>query len=492
MKELYAWLAIAGVVAITVVASVRGLRVARSTSDFYVAARGVRPWWNASAIGGEYLAAASVLGVAGLFLGRVTDAVWLMVGYTGGFLVLLLFVAAPLRRSNAYTVADFAQARYDSLLVRRIFTVCVCIVCGLYIVPQLHGAALVASTVLGVSAWVGPTLVSLVVALTVVSGGMRSITLAQAPQYWIKVVSFLIPLIVILAMLPGRTEDHAASVIAFSGGEISRSPYWTTSLLCALLLGTAGLPHVLVRFCTSPDGRTAQRTAGLVIVLVGAFYVLPAAYGLLGRQFVTRIADTDTLVLVLPGQIVNAPLGEVLTAVVACGVFSALLATSSGLIVTIAGVVSQDLFGADIRGFRRAALVATGLTLVAALATDSARLTDTVGHVFAFAASTIFPGLVLGIWSRRTTATGVMVGMAVGGTLVIAAAVAYYWMGRPDGAVGDLLAQPAGWTVPLVAIVTMGVSLLRPPDSSRALSTERFLRQLHSPDQRRAAEHGAW
>lgn len=82
--------------------------------------------------------------------------------------------------------------------------------------------------------------------------------------------------------------------------------------------------------------------------------------------------------------------------------------------------------------------------------------------------------------------------MAVGGTLVIAAAVAYYWMGRPDGAVGDLLAQPAGWTVPLVAIVTMGVSLLRPPDSSRALSTERFLRQLHSPDQRRAAEHGAW
>jgi cation/acetate symporter len=488
MTALYAWLAISGVLGVTATASVRGLRVARSTSDFYVASRGVRPWWNASAIGGEYLAAASVLGVAGLFLDRATDAVWLIVGFTGGFLILLLFVAAPLRRSNAYTVADFAQARYDSLVARRTFTWCVCLVCLLYIVPQLHGAALVASTVLRVPSWVGPSLVAVVVALTVVSGGMRSITLAQAPQYWIKVITFLVPLVVMLAVLPDRAGDQASNALLLGDGDAARSPYWTVSLLMALLLGTAGLPHVLVRFCTSPDGRTAQRTAAIVLVLVGAFYVLPVAYGVLGRRFAAGTSETDTLVLVLPTQLVGSRPGQALTAIVAAGVFSTLLATSSGLIMTIAGVVSQDLFGASIRGFRLAALGATGLTLILALATDSARLTDTVGHVFAFTASTIFPALVLGIWSRHTTAAGAVAGMVLGGALVVGSAVTYYGAGRPAGAVGDLLAQPAGWTVPVVGVAIVAMSRWRPAGEARTLSTERFLLQLHSPDERRASE----
>ncbi|GAA3297355.1 hypothetical protein GCM10017708_38920 [Arthrobacter citreus] len=107
-----------------------------------MASRTVRPWWNASAIGGEYLSAASFLGVAGLILVSGVDALWFPIGYTAGYLMLLLFVAAPLRRSGAYTIPDFAQARLGSLAARRITSLLVIAVGWLYIVPQLHGAAL--------------------------------------------------------------------------------------------------------------------------------------------------------------------------------------------------------------------------------------------------------------------------------------------------------------------------------------------------------------
>src|SRR6476620_1605865 len=116
-----------------------GLRISRTTGDFYVASRTVRPWWNASAIGGEYLSAASFLGVAGLILLSGTDALWYPVGYTAGYLMLLLFVAAPLRRSGAYTIPDFTEARLDSRAVRKVTSLVVVLVGWLYIVPQLHG-----------------------------------------------------------------------------------------------------------------------------------------------------------------------------------------------------------------------------------------------------------------------------------------------------------------------------------------------------------------
>ena len=147
--------AFAAVSLATAVIGFYGLRISRTTGDFYVASRTVRPWWNASAIGGEYLSAASFLGVAGLILLSGTDALWFPVGYTAGYLMLLLFVAAPLRRSGAYTIPDFTEARLDSRAVRRVTSVVVVVVGWLYIVPQLHGAALTIRITTGLPAWVG-------------------------------------------------------------------------------------------------------------------------------------------------------------------------------------------------------------------------------------------------------------------------------------------------------------------------------------------------
>ena len=150
-----------GYTAITVVALASaligfyGLRVSRTTSDFYVASRTVRPWWNASAIGGEYLSAASFLGIAGLILLTGSAALWFPIGYTAGYLMLLLFVAAPLRRSGAYTIPDFTEARLESEWARRVTSILVIVVGWFYIVPQLQGAALTVRITTGLPAWVG-------------------------------------------------------------------------------------------------------------------------------------------------------------------------------------------------------------------------------------------------------------------------------------------------------------------------------------------------
>lgn len=231
-----------------------GLRVSRTTGDFYVASRTVRPWWNASAIGGEYLSAASFLGVAGLILISGTDALWFPIGYTAGYLMLLLFVAAPLRRSGAYTIPDFTESRLDSKMVRRVTSLVVVAVGWLYIVPQLHGAALTIRITTGLPSWVGSTAVVLVVCLTVVAGGMRSITFVQAFQYWLKLTALAVPVVFVLLSLAGNGTPAQAPLPVNPSGLPAASAYQNISLMVALLFGTLGC-----RMCWSVSTRT--RTA---------------------------------------------------------------------------------------------------------------------------------------------------------------------------------------------------------------------------------------
>jgi Na+(H+)/acetate symporter ActP len=189
---------------VTIVAGALGLRRTRTTGDFYVASRAVTPRWNAAAIGGEYLSAASFLGVAGLILAYGYDALWYPVCYTAGYLILLAVVAAPLRRSGAYTLPDFAQIRLESTAVRRAAGALVVIIGWLYMVPQLAGAGLTLSTQLDAPAWLGGLLVCLVVLTAVTAGGMRSITFAQAIQFWIKFLALLVPAVVLIGVWQHR------------------------------------------------------------------------------------------------------------------------------------------------------------------------------------------------------------------------------------------------------------------------------------------------
>ncbi|HET8640888.1 MAG TPA: cation acetate symporter, partial [Pseudonocardiaceae bacterium] len=172
--------AIVAVTLATVAIGAYGLRLARTTSDFLVASRSVSPAWNAAAIGGEYLSAASFLGVAGLILKDGVDVLWYPVGFAAGYLALLLFVAAPLRRSGAFTLPDFCEARLRSRRLRKLATAFVVFIGWLYLVPQLQGAGLTVSTVTGAHYALGALLVGVVVTANVALGGMRSITFVQA------------------------------------------------------------------------------------------------------------------------------------------------------------------------------------------------------------------------------------------------------------------------------------------------------------------------
>ncbi|WP_426321560.1 cation acetate symporter [Microbacterium sp. E-13] len=493
MNAAIGYIAIAAVAVVSALIGFYGLRVSRTTSDFYVASRTVRPWWNASAIGGEYLSAASFLGIAGLILLSGSAALWFPIGYTAGYLMLLLFVAAPLRRSGAYTIPDFTEARLESVWVRRVTSTLVIVIGWFYIVPQLQGAALTVRITTGLPAWMGSLAVAIIVAVVVAAGGMRSITFVQAFQFWLKLTALAIPVVTIL-LLAGDMQPALPQVEAFptSAGPGDLDVYRTVSLMVALLLGTLGLPHVLVRFYTNPDGVAARRTTVIVLVLLSVFYLFPTAFGFLGRMFAPDLAgsgDADALVLLLPDRLVPGPLGDVLTALVIAGAFAAFLSTSSGLVVSLAGVISQDLLGGSVRGFRIAAVLSSFVPLIVALATEPAGLAGSVGLVFAFTASTLCPVLLLGIWWRGLTARGAIAGMLTGAALsglaILGGGVVSGWL----PAVRPFLEQPAAWTVPLAVLVTVLVS--RADRRGIPRGTDLFLTLLHVPEAARPAGRDA-
>ena len=495
--------AIALVAGATLAIGFLGLRVARTTSDFFVASRTVRPSLNASAIGGEYLSAASFLGVAGLVLAFGADMLWYPVGWTAGYLVLLVLVAAQLRRSGAYTLPDFAEARLGSRAVRTASSVLVVAVGWLYLMPQFQGAGLTLGSVTGAQPWVGGLVAAVVVLLSVLSGGMRSITMVQAFQFWLKLTALLIPVFFLLIVWLGDGGVSPAAERVSAGGmsgdvwaaplaSVSAHPLYTTySLIIATFLGTMGLPHVVVRFYTNPDGRAARRTTLAVLALLGAFYVIPPVYGALGRIYAPDLiasGRTDTVVLELPARMIGGTGGELLSALTTAGAFAAFLSTTSGLTVAVAGVVSQDVVSrrvgpirlGSISAFRLSAVVAVVVPFSLALFAPDVSVARSVGLAFAVAASTFCPLLVLGIWWRRLTDVGALVGLAVGGVASCAAVADALLGDRDAGWTADLLGQPAAWTVPLAFLTMIGVSLLT--QHRVPAHVGRFMVRLHTPE----------
>jgi cation/acetate symporter len=481
-------LAVVAVSMVTLAVGVVGFRISRTTSDFYVASRAVGPVLNASAISGEYLSAASFLGVAGLVLLRGVDALWYPVGWTAGYLLLLVFVAAPLRRSRAYTLPDFAEFRVESLHARRVSSALVVLIGLLYLVPQFQGAGLTLRALTGSSTWVGPVVVAFVVLLNVVSGGMRSITIAQAFQYWLKLVALLTPLLFLLHRWLGTGAVHAnldsrAWVEPMQG---PHSTYLVYSLILATFLGTMGLPHVVVRFYTNRDGHAARRTTVKVLGMLSVFYLLPTMYGVLGRIFASDLiasGRTDSVVLELPRRMFGGEGGDLLTAFLGAGAFAAFLSTSSGLVVSVGGVLGQDLLGrwfGGITAFRLAGVLAVAATLVLTLLSSGLAVAHAVELAFAVAASTFCPLLLLGIWWRGLTAPGAVAGLAVGGILSTSAVLTVMLGGSPPGLFGAMVAQPALVSVPAAFASMIAVSLLT--RAHLPVHLARTLVRLHTPE----------
>ncbi len=466
-----------------------GLRFSRSTSDFFVAARSISTFSHASAMSGEYLSAASFLGIAGLVMLYGIDMLWYPVGFTAGYLVLLLLIAAPLRRSGAYTLPDFAETRMESRTVRRMSSALVVIIGWLYLLPQMQAAGLTLNVMTGAPSASGGVVVALVVGLTVAAGGTRSISLVQSFQYWIKVAAIAVPT---LLMVWAWTEDNSPRLSptrwseplsTFGGREFPL--YGNISLVIATFLGTMGLPHVLVRYYAIKDGRAARRTTLLAIGLISLFFLFPPILGALGRFYSVNLSGhggSDALVLLLPERVFPGAVGQFLGAMVDAGAFAAFMATASGLVLSIAGVMSQDLLqkrmGA-ISGFRTGSAVALVAPLAVLPFVEPYHLADMVGMAFAVAASTFCPLLVLGIWWKRLSTAGAIAGLAVGGTTSVLAVLVALFM-PTTGFLHAVLGQPAALTVPLAFATMVAVSLLtsdRIPGHAAIT-----LGRLHTPD----------
>ena len=570
---------------------------AKSASDFFVAGRGVSVGWNASAISGEYLSAASFMGVAGMVMSSGYDALWYPVCYACGYLFLLLFIAGPLRRFGAYTIPDFAEGRYDSPLFRKIAVVFVLFIGFFYTMPQMKGAGTTLAYVFqevdfrggpleflaphgadggilkGFPYWAGVVVVGAVITLNVALGGMKGITLVQAFQYWAKMFAISVPVFVLMAVhghygrhleanasgvaaaalsapaeLAGRSADGAprtdpaglqraplpakapadaawinpfgpltskAAKAAKLDPEASR-PYallYTYSLIIALVCGTAGLPHILVRFYTNPDGVAAKRTTMWVMILIGIFYVFPPVFGAMGRNLLPALYEgsgakgTDKIVLELPKALDTAlggsgslPWGSILSGMTCAGAFAAFMSTFSGLLVSMTGALAHDVYGRILRPqstaqermrmFKWCAVLLGAVSTLLGCFVEQLQINFMVGQAFAIAAASYFPLLFMSVWWRGMTMAGAATGMLTGGICALLTValtnfsdlnwlpLAGFWAAHP--LLRILCEQPAIWCVPMAIGLMVGVSRLTaatvPPDIRMKMLV------LHAPE----------
>ena len=525
---------------------------ARSASDFFVAGRGVSVGWNASAISGEYLSAASFMGVAGMVMSSGYDALWYPVCYACGYLFLLLFIAGPLRRFGAYTIPDFAEGRFDSPVFRKIAVLFVLFIGFFYTMPQMKGAGTALNYIFkDLPYWVGVVLVGAVITLNVAVGGMKGITLVQAFQYWAKMFAISLPVFVLMSVYggygkhlelnaPGAPKPVAETVVA-SGARVAPStnappdatwlnpfgrlttkaakaaklgpeeskPYallYTYSLIIALVCGTAGLPHILVRFYTNPDGVAAKRTTMWVMILIGVFYVFPPAFGVLGRNLLPALYDgvgtkgTDKVVLELP-RILGGTTGSVLSGIACAGAFAAFMSTFSGLLVSMTGALAHDVYGrilrpgsspADrMRMFKWCAFLVGGLATLLGCFVEKLEINFMVGQAFAIASASYFPLLFMSVWWRGMTMAGAATGMLTGGTCALVSValtnfsdlkwipLAGFWAGHP--LLRILCEQPAIWCVPLAIVLMVVVSKLTAASVPADIRMKMLV--LHAPEE---------
>jgi SSS family transporter len=514
----------------------------KSAGDFFVAGRSVSVGWNASAISGEYLSAASFMGVAGMVMLNGYDALWYPVCYACGYLFLLLFIAGPLRRFGAYTIPDFAEGRYDSPVFRKIAVCFVLFIGFFYTMPQMKGAGTTLAYIFpGLHYSVGVIVVGAVITLNVSLGGMKGITLVQAFQYWLKVFAITVPIFV-LASIVGHYQQHlkanktAQETVAATPAGIERKPLtakapkdeqwiapfgslttkavdtaikaaktpeekaaleankkpysllYTYSLIIALVCGTAGLPHILVRFYTNPDGVAAKRTTMWVMILIGVFYVFPPVYGVIGRSLMPELYEaigskgTDKVVLELPTLLAGRDhplLGSVLSGITCAGAFAAFMSTFSGLLVSMSSALAHDIYGRmlkpesspeqRLKAFKWAAVIIGVVSVGLGTQVEKLNINYLVGQAFAIAAASYFPLLFMSVWWRGMTMKGAATGMLVGGLMALGAitlttlsdvyavqSLADFWVANP--LVRILCEQPAIWAVPLSIILMIVVS----------------------------------
>lgn len=459
---------------------------AGSTKDFYVAGGGVHPVVNGMATAADWMSAASFISMAGIisFMGR--DGSVYLLGWTGGYVLLALLLAPYLRKFGRFTVPDFIGERYYSKTARIVAVICLIFVSFTYVAGQMRGVGIVFSRFLEVEVETGVIIGMAVVFMYAVLGGMKGITYTQVAQYCVLIFAYMVPAIFISIMITGNpipqlgfgsevADGSGLSVLEKLDGllsdlgfgnytEGSKSTIDVFAITAALMFGTAGLPHVLVRFFTVPKVSDARKSAGYALAFIAILYTTAPAVASFARlNLVDTVHNTsyeqapqwfsnwestglvvwqdknddglmqysagadnevtidrDIMVLANP-EIANLP-GWVI-ALVAAGGVAAALSTAAGLLLVISSSVSHDLLKQtlmpaitekqELLFARIAAAVAVCIAGLFGIY-PPAFVAQVVAFAFGLAAASLFPAILLGIFSKRVNKEGAIAGMLLG------------------------------------------------------------------------------
>ena len=467
---------------------------ANTTRDFYVAGKGVSPLANGMATAADWMSAASFISMAGLisFLGY-DGSVYLM-GWTGGYVLLALLLAPYLRKFGRYTVPDFVGDRYYSKTARVVAVVCAIFISFTYVAGQMRGVGIVFSRFLEVPIWLGVVIGMGIVFFYAVLGGMKGITYTQVAQYCVLIFAYMVPAIFLSILITGNPVPQLGLGSAdLVGGEFlldrldglheqlgfaaytdgSKSMLDVFAITAALMVGTAGLPHVIIRFYTVPRVRDARLSAGWALLFIAILYTTAPAVAVFARtnllntvseqpyeavpewfttwenteliayedhngdgliQYVGPDAvdasgqpvrneltiDQDIMVLANP-EIAGLP--NWVVGLVAAGGLAAALSTAAGLLLVVSSAISHDLLKGVFRpniSERRELLwarvsAAFAVVLAGYLGVNPPGfVAQVVAFAFGLAAASFFPAIILGIFSRRMNREGAVAGMISG------------------------------------------------------------------------------
>ncbi|KML46467.1 cation acetate symporter [Cytobacillus firmus] len=447
---------------------------AKETSEFYVAGRGVPPIFNGMAIGADWMSAASFIGMAGTIMLLGYDGLAYIMGWTGGYLLLTFLLAPQLRKYGRYTVPEFIGDRFDSHTARVIAALCTIIISFTYSIGQLSGSGVVIGRLFEIDAKLGTMIGVVLIAFYAAFGGMKGITWTQVAQYVILIIAYLIPVIFMALQLTGNPMPWISyGELVGKMGELDRelgiSEYFAPftngtkwqflALMFTLMAGTAGLPHVIVRFYTVSTMKAARWSGAWALLFIGLLYLSAPAYAAFSRfilmtqvagskitelpawtktwvdtgklqvadgngdgvlQWKELIISNDIVVMATP-EIAN--LGMFVIGLVAAGAMAAALSTAGGLMIAISSAFAHDIFYRVLKPnstektrlsvARWSIVIATLLAGVIALNPPGA-ITQIVAWAFALATGTFFPALVLGVWWKRSNSQGVIAGLLVG------------------------------------------------------------------------------
>jgi cation/acetate symporter len=478
---------------------------AGSTNDFYVAGSGVSPLANGMATAADWMSAASFISMAGLisFLGR--DGSFYLMGWTGGYVLLALLLAPYLRKFGQFTVPDFIGDRYYSRSARLVAVVCAITVSFVYVCGQMQGAGIVFSRFLEVDITTGVIIGMGIVFFYAVLGGMKGITYTQVAQYCVLIFAYLVPAIFISMMMTGnpipqlgfgselnpeygggylldRLDNLSTELGLAAYTEGQRSTQDVFFITAALMFGTAGLPHVIIRFFTVPSVRAARKSAAYALIFIALLYTTaPAIAAFAKTNLLNTVSNTeyqalpqwfytweqteliqfndlngdgrvlfsgdaatneltvnrDIMVLANP-EIAGLP--DWVIALVAAGALAAALSTAAGLLLVISTAVSHDLLKRSLMPgisekqellFARIAIFIAILIAGYFGVNPPGFVAEVVAFAFGLAAASFFPAIVAGIFFQRMNRQGAISGM-VTGFLFTAGYIAYFKLISPD------------------------------------------------------------